>query len=414
MNKMVISSLASGYKRSDFENKRVLVRVDFNVPLNKDGAIADDTRIKAALPTIKLLCGYGAKVVLASHLGRPHGVDPSLSLKAVAQRLSSLLDAQVAFADDCIGSRAQSVIEKLEPGGVCLLENVRFHAQEERNDDEFSRQLAQLADVYVNDAFGTAHRAHASIQGVTKYLRPALAGLLMAKEIEALSSALENPARPFLTIIGGAKVSTKLKVLENLIQKVDSLAIVGAMAFTFLKAHGLEVGKSLCEPDKLTFCQNLVNAAASRHVKLILPVDVVVASEMKTGVPTAIVDVEHIPPDKMGLDIGPSTSNLIATEVEHCKTILWNGPAGVFEIKGLDVATNSLIESLVKATASGTTTIVGGGDSVSAIEKLHIPFDAFSHVSTGGGASLEFLEGTTLPGIACLDDMQTSQAMSPS
>ena len=300
---MVISSLASGYKRPDFENKRVLVRVDFNVPLNKDGTIADDTRIKAALPTIKLLCSYGAKVVLVSHLGRPHGVDPSLSLKVVAQRLSSLLDAQVAFAEDCIGPKAQSMVEKLEPGGVCLLENVRFHAEEQRNDDEFSLQLAQLADVYVNDAFGTAHRAHASTQGVTKYLRPALAGLLMVKEIEALSSALENPARPFLTIIGGAKVSTKLKVLENLIQKVDSLAIVGAMAFTFLKARGLEVGKSLCEPDKLTFCQNLINAAVSRNVKLLLPADVVIASEMKAGVPTAIVDVEHIPPDSTRLKL---------------------------------------------------------------------------------------------------------------
>jgi phosphoglycerate kinase len=400
--------------KAEFADKRVLVRVDFNVPLNKDGSIADDTRIKATLPTINLLQSFGAKVVLVSHLGRPKGKDPALSLKVTATRLGTLLNTPVGFAGDCIGTAAESVIAALKPGSVCVLENVRFHLEEEQNDDKFAQQLAQLADIYVNDAFGTAHRAHASTAGVTKYLRPAFAGLLMAKEIEALSSALETPMHPFLTIIGGAKVSTKLKVLENLILKVDALAIVGAMAFSFLKAAGLEVGKSLYEPDKVDLCKELVNSAAAHNVKLLLPVDVVVASEPKPGAAKSIMKVEQLPADKMGLDIGPATVALLKKEIECSKTILWNGPPGVFEIPGFDTATKELVHCLAGATSAGAKTIVGGGDSVAAIEACNIPFDAFSFISTGGGASLEFLEGKDLPGIACLDQVQASAVVSAS
>jgi phosphoglycerate kinase len=393
-----------------FENKRVLVRVDFNVPLNKDGGIANDTRIRATLPTIQFLRERSAKVILVSHLGRPNGKDPSLSLKVAAQRLSSLLNVPVEFVDDHIGAAAESAIAKLKPGDVCVLENVRFHSEEEENDDKFAQQLAQLADVYVNDAFGTAHRAHASTAGVTKYLSPALAGLLMAKEIETLASTIENPVHPFLTIIGGAKVSTKLKVLENLIPKVDALAIVGAMAFSFLKAKGYEVGKSLCELDKVDLCKQFIGSAAAHNVKLLLPVDVVIAAEIKAGAAQSTVSVDQIPSDKMGLDIGPKSTAAIKEEIERSKTVLWNGPPGVFETPGFDTATKELVHCLARATSAGVKTIVGGGDSVAAIEACNVPFDSFSFVSTGGGASLEFLEGAVLPGIACLDE--TSAAVS--
>ncbi len=393
-----------------FKNKRVLVRVDFNVPQSKsDGSITDDSRIKAALPTIKRLRDAKAKVVLVSHLGRPDGKKvEKLTLKPVAERLAELLNDRqgVHFIDDCIGEKVQKRVEDLKPGEVLLLENVRFYAGEEENDPAFAKELAALADVYVNDAFGTAHRAHASTEGVAHLVRPALAGLLMDKEIKMLSSALDDPARPVATIIGGAKVSSKIGVLENLLEKVDIIIIGGAMAFTFLKSEGLNTGKSLVEDDKLFYCDDLQKRAKAKGVDLILPVDVVCAPEMKADVPSKTVDVENIPKDEMGLDIGPKSIKEMTDALVKCKTILWNGPPGVFEIRGFDKGTNELIDCLVSLTAKGVKTIVGGGDSVSALQARKIPFEALTHVSTGGGASLEFLEGIELPGIKCLDQAE--------
>lgn len=390
-----------------FKGKRVLMRVDFNVPQHEDGSVSDDSRIQAALPSINLLRQAGAKVILVSHLGRPKGKTEKLTLKPVAQHLCKLLKAEVPCLPDCVGAEVSSAIGKMKDGDVCLLENVRFHPEEEKNDAEFAKQLAANADVYVNDAFGTAHRAHASTAGVAKHLHPALAGLLMDKELKALSSVLDNPAKPFATVIGGAKVSTKIAVLENLLDKVDVLVIGGAMAFSFLKAQGKQVGKSLVEDDRLDFCNDLLRKAKTQGVQVVLPEDVVCAPEMKTGSPAQVVPVDKMPAGQMGLDLGPKSVAAIERALSHCKTILWNGPLGAFETAGFEGATYALVDMLKDFTAQGAKTVVGGGDSVAAIEAKKVKPDCFTHVSTGGGASLEFLEGLELPGVACLDSAES-------
>ena len=400
----------------NFAGKRVLVRVDFNVPQNADGTVADDSRIRAALPTIDLLTKAKAKVILVSHLGRPKGAPSSkYSLKPIADHLRQLLadstKAVVHFAEDCIGQKAESAVESMKDGEVTLLENVRFYPEEEKNDSEFSGKLARLADIYVNDAFGTAHRAHASTEGITKHIKGAMAGILVAKEMTMLGQALDNPIKPFATIIGGAKVSSKIGVLENLLKKVDVLVIGGAMAFSFLRARGLSTGKSLVEEDRLDYCKELLEKAVAKGVKVILPVDVVCAAEMKAGVKTTIVDVNAIPDDQIGLDVGPKTITLIKEALTPCKTILWNGPLGVFEMEGFEKGTYEIIDLLVELTTKGTKTIVGGGDSVSALKQKGVPDEALTHVGTGGGATLEYLEGIELPGIAALDDKQPATAI---
>lgn len=406
MTKMTVAQMGA----DQLSGKRVLVRVDFNVPQNKDLSISDDSRIRAALPTIEHLRKGNAKVILVSHLGRPKGKQEALSLKPVAERLSELLGLKVVFLSDCVGQTVVDGLAQLKPGDVCLLENIRFYPEEEKNDLDFAKQLAGLADMYVNDAFGTAHRAHASTEGVSRHLRPALAGLLMEKELRALGGALDNPVRPFATVIGGAKVSSKIGVLDNLVNKVDILVIGGAMAFSFLKAQGKEVGKSLVEDDRLDFCRQLMKKASESGVQLILPVDVVCASEIKAGIPTITCSVDSIPAQQMGLDVGPKTIELVRAALSKARTIVWNGPLGVFEIPGFEKGTYSLIDMLVDLTAAGTKTIVGGGDSVAAIEAKNALPHCFSHVSTGGGASLEFLEGIELPGVACLDESEPAAA----
>ena len=402
-------------KAQTFTGKKVLVRVDFNVPQNEDGTVADDSRIKAALPTIDFLTRAKAKVILVSHLGRPKGAPSSkYSLKPIADHLRKLLaetltdtkDSVVHFAEDCVGDKAESVVDNMKDGEITLLENVRFHPEEEKNDQEFSGKLAKLADYYVNDAFGTAHRAHASTEGITRHIKGSMAGMLVAKEISMLGQALDNPVKPFATIIGGAKVSSKIGVLENLLKKVDVLVIGGAMAFSFLRARGLSTGKSLVEEDRLDYCKELLEKAAAKGVKVILPVDVVVAAEMKEGAKTTTVDVGEIPDDQMGLDVGPKTITLIKEGLTPCKTILWNGPLGVFEMKAFEKGTYEIIDLLVELTEKGTKTIVGGGDSVAALKQKGVPDEALTHVGTGGGATLEYLEGIELPGIAALDDKQ--------
>jgi phosphoglycerate kinase len=396
--------------KAAFNNKRVLVRVDFNVPQDESGAITDDTRIRAALPTINFLRDAQARVVLMSHLGRPKGKTPKLSLRPVAERLKELLakkgSGQVQFVEDCLGETAGTAAAKLNPGDVCLLENLRFYPEEEKNDPEFSRQLASLGQIYVDDAFGTSHRAHASTEGVTHFLRPALAGMLLDREIVMLSDTLNNPTRPFATIIGGAKISSKIGVLDHLLKRVEVLIIGGAMAFSFLKARGLEVGKSLVENDQLEYCRKLEAEAKAKGIKLVLPLDVVCAEEIKAGVPTTVVSVEHIPAGMMGLDVGPETISLIKSVLADCKTILWNGPLGVFEVSGFEKGTYAVIDALVELTIRGVKTVVGGGDSVAALKEKGVKDSALTHVSTGGGASLEFLEGIELPGIACLDEAE--------
>jgi phosphoglycerate kinase len=396
---------------STLKGKRVLVRVDFNVPQSEDGGVTDDSRIRAALPTIELLRKAGARVILMSHLGRPKG-GPSdkYSLRPVAKQLSKLIGSEVQQLPECVGDQVSGAVKAMADGQVVLLENVRFHKEEEANDQEFARQLASLGEVYVNDAFGTAHRAHASTEGVAKFVRPALAGLLMDKELKALSGVLNNPARPFATIIGGAKVSTKIGVLKQLMTKVDILVIGGAMAFSFLKAEGKQVGKSLVEDDKLDVCRELMQLAAQKGVRLILPQDVVIAPEFKAGSPATTVPADKMPADQMGLDLGPKTMDTIKEALAQCKTILWNGPLGAFETKGFEQATFQLIDVLTQLTSRGVKTVVGGGDSVAAIEAKGSSPDAFTHVSTGGGASLEFLEGIELPGVVCLDPAQGVQS----
>lgn len=389
-----------------FKGKKVFVRVDFNVPQEEDGSISDDSRVRAALPTIELLRKAGAKVVLASHLGRPKGRMEKYTLRPVSQRLSQLLGTEVVHLEDCVGDTVKSHVEKMKDGDVCLLENVRFYPEEEKNDPSFAEKLAAGADLFVNDAFGTAHRAHASTHGVSKHLTPALAGLLMDKELKALSGVLDNPIRPFATVIGGAKVSSKIGVLENLMGRVDVMVVGGAMAFTFLKAQGKQVGKSLVEDDKVELCRGLLEKAKEKGVKVVLPVDVICAPEFKAGAPVTVVSVDNIPADQMGLDVGPETEKAIKEVLSSCKTILWNGPLGAFETKGFEHATFALVDLLVELTASGAKTVIGGGDSVAAIEEKGVSPSAFTHVSTGGGASLEFLEGLELPGVSCLENAE--------
>ncbi len=381
------------------EGKRVLVRVDFNVPMDENKGITDDTRIRAAIPTIRYLMDQGAKVILASHLGRPKGqVNPKYSMAPVAERLSGLLGAPVEMAGDCVGEEVKKMAGKLEPGQVLLLENVRFYAEEEKNDPGFAAKLAELADLYINDAFGTAHRAHASTEGVARLL-PAGAGFLMQKEIDIMGKALANPERPFTAILGGAKVSDKIGVIENLLKQVDCLIIGGGMANTFLKAQGYEVGKSLVENDKLDLARKLVQEAGCR-VKFLLPSDVVAADQFSVDAKRKVVGVEEIPAGWLALDIGPATAKLFAEEISFARTIVWNGPMGVFEMEPFAAGTEAVAKALA---GSKAVTIVGGGDSVAAVEKLGVA-EKITHISTGGGASLEFLEGKVLPGVAALQD----------
>jgi len=399
VSKQTLANLSS----SDLSGKRALVRVDFNVPLDDQGNITDDTRIRAALPTIQDLTQKGAKVILASHFGRPKGVDDKLRLTPVAKRLSELLGQEVVKCDDCIGEEVTSKVAAMQNGQVLLLENVRFHKEEEKNDPEFAKQLASNADVYVNDAFGTAHRAHASTEGVTHYLSPSVAGYLIEKELQYLQSAIENPRRPLAAIIGGSKVSSKIGVIETLLDKCDKLLLGGGMIFTFYKARGLNVGKSLVEDDKLELAKSLEAKAKERGVALLLPTDVVVADKFAADANAQTVSVENIPSDGMGLDIGPDSVKMFQEALADCKSVIWNGPMGVFEFEKFAAGTEAIARTLADLTKQGTTTIIGGGDSVAAVEKVGVA-EQMSHISTGGGASLELLEGKELPGIAALND----------
>lgn len=381
------------------QGKRVLVRVDYNVPMDDAGAITDDTRIRASLPTLRDLLAKGASLVLMSHLGRPKGVTESLRLNAVRERLSQLLGKPVQKVDDCVGPEVEAAAKALKPGEILLLENVRFHKEEEKNDPSFAEQLARLGDVYVNDAFGAAHRAHASTEGVAHYLQAA-SGRLLQKEIEVLGKALNNPDRPFVAILGGAKVADKIGVIQNLLQKVDVLIIGGGMSWTFLKAMGNEVGKSLLDAERLDFAREQMAEAKKRGVQFLLPVDAVVADRFSPDAATKVVPVNQIPADWQALDIGPESQKLFADAVAKGRTIIWNGPMGVFEMDAFAAGTKVVAEAMA---ASSGTTIIGGGDSASAVEKFGVA-DKMSHVSTGGGASLEFLEGRVLPGVAALAD----------
>lgn len=382
------------------QGKRVLVRVDFNVPIDEHQQITDDTRIRAALPTLRYLIGEGARLILVSHFGRPKGqVNPKYSLAPVASRLSELLGQEVPMAPDCIGPEVTKQVMSLENGQAVLLENVRFHAEEEKNDPEFAKQLASLAELYVNDAFGTAHRAHASTEGVAHYI-PAVAGLLMQKEVEVMGKALENPARPFVAIIGGAKVSDKIGVIENLLNKVNVLIIGGGMANTFLKAQGYSVGKSLIEEDKVALAAELIAKAKSSGVEIALPQDVVVAQEFKAEAEHRTVSINEIKEEEMALDIGPASAENFAKHIAGAQTIVWNGPMGVFEMESFAKGTEKVAQAVA---ASAGITIVGGGDSVAAVEKMGVA-ERLTHISTGGGASLEFLEGKVLPGVAALNN----------
>ncbi|HJT58093.1 MAG TPA: phosphoglycerate kinase [Ktedonobacteraceae bacterium] len=396
MNKKTIRDI-------DVTGKCVLVRVDFNVPLDAEQHITDDTRIRAVLPTIRYLLDHGAAVILMSHLGRPDGkVVDKMSLKPAAYRLSELLGKPVLMATDSIGPEVEARASFLRPGQVLLLENLRFHKEEEKNDPDFARQLASLGDIYVNDAFGTAHRAHASTEGVTHHL-PGVAGFLMEKEINFLGSALEHPRRPFAAIIGGAKVSDKIAVLERLIGMVDSLLIGGGMANTFLKAEGYEIGDSLFEAGKLDVAHDLIAKAHQRDLQLLLPVDVAIADRFAADADSRVVSVKDVPNGWRILDIGPATIQAFDQALANAQTIVWNGTLGVAEMPAFARGTNAIIDMLAQRTAAGATTIIGGGDSAAAVEQAHAA-DKMTHVSTGGGASLEFLEGRTLPGVAALQD----------
>lgn len=383
----------------DVSGKKVLVRCDFNVPL-EDGRITDDNRIVGALPTIKYLLAHKAKVILCSHLGRPKGeFNMKYTLAPVAKRLSELLGIEVTLANDVIGEDAVAKAAALKEGEVLLLENVRFHKEEEKNDPEFAKKLASLAEIYVNDAFGTAHRAHASTAGVADYL-PAVCGYLIQKEISVMGKALSDPKRPFVAILGGAKVSDKIGVINNLIEKVDTLIIGGGMSYTFEKAMGGNIGKSLCEADKLNLAKEMLEKAKSKGVKFLLPTDTVCAKEFSNDAEPKVFPTNAIPEDYMGLDIGPETIKAFSEALKGAGTIVWNGPMGVFEFDNFAKGTKAIAEAVA---ASGAISIIGGGDSAAAVEKFGLA-DKITHISTGGGASLEFLEGLVLPGIACLND----------
>jgi phosphoglycerate kinase len=397
MNKKMIDDI-------ELKGKRVLVRVDFNVPLDENLNITDDIRITSALPTIKKIMAEGGKVILMSHLGRPKGQpNPKYSLKPAAVRLSELLGVEVKMASDCVGEEVKSLVNGLKDGEVCLLENLRYHAEEEKNVPEFAAQLAELGDVYVNDAFGSAHRAHASTEGVTKYITTCVSGYLMKKELDYLGNAVANPKRPFTAILGGAKISGKIDVINNLVSKVDNLIIGGGMAYTFYKAMGYEVGTSLLEAEKVDLAKEILESVPKSGVNFMLPKDVVVAAEFNNDSPSEVVGIDGIPADKMGLDIGPATIEAFKKVILESKTILWNGPMGVFEMDNFAKGTNAIAMALVEATENGAITIIGGGDSASAIKKAGVE-DKVTHVSTGGGASLEFLEGKVLPGVDALND----------
>ena len=384
----------------DVNGKKVLVRCDFNVPLDENKNIRDNRRIVGALPTIKYLLENGAAVILCSHLGRPKGeVNPDYSLSPVKDELSKLLGMDVKMAYDTIGTSAKTLAESIKPGEVILLENLRFDKREEANDEEFAKELASMAEIYVNDAFGTAHRAHASTEGVAHFL-PAVSGFLMEKELEFLGNAVENPVRPFAAILGGAKVSDKIGVISNLLEKVDTLLIGGGMAYTFLRAQGHNVGKSLCEEDKLDLARKLMAKAAEKNVKFMLPVDNIAGKEIAESAEAVVIDGNEIPEDLMALDIGPKTLEAYKDALKDAKTVVWNGPVGYSELEQFSNGTKGLAAMLADLDA---TTIVGGGDSAAAIEHLGLA-EKFTHISTGGGASLEFLEGKKLPGVECLQD----------
>ncbi|MFB3897665.1 MAG: phosphoglycerate kinase [bacterium] len=394
MNKLCVSDI-------EVKGKRVLVRVDFNVPQDDQGNITDDTRIRASLPTIKYIIEHGGKAILMSHLGRPKGkVNDKYRLTPIGKRLGELLGKPVLKLDDCVGPEVESKVNAMKDGDVTLLENVRFYAEEEKNDPEFAKKLAKLGDVYVNDAFGSAHRAHASTEGVAKFVQPAVAGFLMKKEIDFLGKALENPTRPFLAILGGAKVSSKIGVIKNLLNKVDCLIIGGGMAYTFLKARGQEIGKSLVEEEQVQLAKEILAKALEKGVPLLLPIDHIVADAISDTANVQTVVRGGIPEGWMGVDIGPNTVDKFAVEIRKAKTIVWNGPLGVFEIDKFSNGTTAIAKLVGD---SGAVTIVGGGDSIAALEKAGY-IDKISHVSTGGGASLEFLEGIELPGLAALTD----------
>lgn len=394
MNKKTIKDI-------DLKGKKVFVRCDFNVPLDENGNITDNRRIVAALPTIKYLLEQNCKIILASHLGRPKGeVNPKFSLKPVANELSKLLGKEVKLAEDVVGPSAKELTSNVKEGEIVLLENVRFDAREEKNDESLSKEFASMAEIFVNDAFGTAHRAHSSTAGIAEFL-PAVSGFLIEKELEFLGSALENPQRPFVAILGGVKVSDKIGVIEALLEKVDKLIIGGGMAYTFFKSMGYSVGKSVCELDKLDLAKELMEKAKQKNVKLVLPIDNVIAKEIAPDTENKVIDSDNIPDEWEGLDIGPKTVELFKEELKDAKTIIWNGPVGFSEYEIFANGTRSIAQAL--AEKEDAVTIIGGGDSAAAIEKMGLS-DKMTHISTGGGASLEFLEGKKLPGIECLLD----------
>ncbi len=400
MAKRSLSSLST----AELSNKRVFVRVDFNVPLDDTGAITDDTRIRAALPTIQDLIEKKALIILAAHFGRPKGqVNEKMRLTAVAARLSELLNQPVKKTNSCIGEEVEAQVAAMKSGNVLLLENVRFFAEEEKNDPDFAKKLASVAEVYVNDAFGAAHRAHASTEGVTRFLKPSVAGYLMEKELKYLQGAIDAPKRPLAAIVGGSKVSSKIGVLEALIDKCDKVLIGGGMIFTFYKARGLGVGNSLVEEDKLELAQELEAKAKAKGVELLLPTDVVLADNFSADANSKISTIDSIENGWMGLDIGPNSIQVFQEALADCKTVIWNGPMGVFEFDKFASGTNSIATTLAELSSKGCCTIIGGGDSVAAVEKAGLA-EEMSHISTGGGASLELLEGKTLPGVAALDE----------
>lgn len=399
LNKLTIKDV-------DIKSKRVFIRVDFNVPLNSELNITDDTRIRSALPTINYAIDEGARVILASHLGRPKGKkSPALTLATVVKRLQRLLNKDVLFLDDCIGPKVEKTVDSMEPGDVVLLENLRFYPGEEANDDGFAKQLSVLADVYVNDAFGTSHRSHASITGITKYVRPAVAGFLVKKEMEYIEGVVANPVRPFVAVLGGAKVSGKLGVIKNLEKKVDKVIIGGGMAFTFLKAMGHEVGNSLVEPEMMDIALEIYKISRERGIKFYLPVDCVVAPSMDPGAETMIVPTQEIPKDWKALDIGPASVKLFTEAITNARTILWNGPMGVFEIDAFSRGTFAVAHAIAESYAL---TIIGGGDTANAVDKAR-ESENMSFISTGGGAVLQLLEGKPLQGITVLSDREVKE-----
>lgn len=386
----------------NFRGRKALVRVDFNVPLDSNLQITDDRRIREALPTLKKILKDGGKVIACSHLGRPDGQFVSeMSLRPVATRLAELLGQPVLFAEDCIGPEAANLVDTMKSGDCLLLENLRFHKQETKNDPEFARKLAALADIYVNDAFGSAHRAHASTEGVAHLFNQAVAGFLMEKELLYLGEALSAPTRPFAAILGGAKISGKIDVIQNLIGKVDKLFIGGGMVFTFARSQGYAIGKSLVEDDRIDMAGEIIEALKHSTTKLFFPVDTIVAAEISDHAETRVVDIESIPDGYMGLDIGPRTVELFRRELRGCRTVVWNGPMGVFEKEPFAAGTKAVAESLAELTARGAVTVIGGGDSAAAVAQFGLE-EKMTHISTGGGASLEFLEGKVLPGVAAL------------